>query len=221
MIDKYLEIETRGLVFLGDFNPSIFHPYWLASKDLIQEEEAKNAKIEIVMNELSRFQLGEWLSIEVSRNRCDFKTMKKPYFYPMRDLAINIFKILNETPIKAVGINNVYDLSLKNADNYYNFGDRLAPLNNWNDILTSPRLLNIEIIESTESGNTSFRRVSISPSEPELKVNFGINFNINNHFNLEPNSNGYKASQLVEDKFDYCAANSKEIVSNILSKIFG
>ena len=128
---------------------------------------------------------------------------------------------MNETPIKAVGINNVYDLSLKNADNYYNFGDRLAPLNNWNDILTSPRLLNIEIIESTESGNTSFRRVSISPSEPELKVNFGINFNINNHFNLEPNSKGYKASQLVEDKFDYCAANSKEIVSNILSKIFG
>ena len=221
MIDKYLEIETRGLVFLGDFNPSIFHPYWLASKDLIQEEEAKNAKIEIVMNELSRFQLGEWLSIEVSRNRCDFKTMKKPYFYPMRDLAINIFKVLNETPIRAVGINNVYDLSLKNAENYYNFGDRMAPLNNWNDILTSPRLLKIEIIESTEAENTPFKRVSISPSEPELKVNFGINFNINNHFNLQPNSNGYKASKLVEDKFDYCAANSKEIVSNILSKIFG
>lgn len=221
MIDKYLQIETRGLVFIGDFNPSIFHPYWLASKDLIQEEEAKNAKIEIVMNELSRFQLGEWLNIEVSRNRCDFKTMKKPYFYPMFDLAINIFKILGETPIKAVGINNVYDLSLKDAESYYKFGDVLAPLSNWDTALTSPKLLNIEIIESRESGSPFFKRVRLSPSEPELKVNFGINFNINNHFNLEPNSNGYKASQLVEDKFDYCAANSKEIVSNILSKIFG
>ena len=220
MIDKYLQIETRGLVFIGDFNPSIFHPYWLASKDLIQEEEAKNAKIEIVMNELSRFQLGEWLNIEVSRNRCDFKTMKKPYFYPMFDLAINIYKILGETPIKAVGINNVYDLSLKDAESYYKFGDVLAPLSNWDTALTSPKLLNIEIIESRESGSPFFKRVRLSPSEPELKVNFGINFNINNHFNLESGGNGYKASQLVEEKFDACAESSKEIVFNILSKVF-
>ena len=87
MLDRYLQIETRGIVFLGDFNPSIFQPFWLASKNLIQEEEAKNAKIDVVMNELSRFQLGEWLSVEVSRNRCEFKTMKSPYFSPMKDLA--------------------------------------------------------------------------------------------------------------------------------------
>ena len=79
MINRFLQIETRGFVFLGNFNPSIFHPSWLASKNLIQEEEAQNAKIDVVMNELSRFQLGDWLDVEVSRNRCEFKTMKSPY----------------------------------------------------------------------------------------------------------------------------------------------
>ena len=220
MLDRYLQIETRGSVFLGDFNPSIFQPFWLASKNLIQEEEAKNAKIDVVMNELSRFQLGEWLSVEVSRNRCEFKTMKSPYFSPMKDLASNVFRILGETPIKAVGINNIYDLSLKNEENYYKFGDSLAPLSNWSDSLDSPKLLNIEIVETQEEAKQLLKRINISPTPLELKVNFGVNFNVNNHFILPNNSSGNKAAILVEDKNDFCADNSRKIVTNILSKIF-
>lgn len=220
MLDKYLQIETRGIVFLGDFNPSIFHPFWLASKNLIQEEEAKNAKIDVIMNELSRFQLGEWLTVEVSRNRYEFKTMKSPYFSPMKDLASNVFRILGETPIKAVGINNVYDLSLKSEENYYKFGDTLAPLSNWSDVLDSPKLLNIEIVETQEEEKQLLKRISISPTALELKVNFGVNFNVNNHFILSKNSSGNKAAILVDEKSDFCGDNSRKIVSNILSKIF-
>jgi hypothetical protein len=218
MIDKYLQIETRGLVFLGDFNPAIFHPFWLYSKNLIREEEAKNAKIDVVINELSRFQVGGWLGVEVSKNRCEFKTMKSPYFLPMKDLAVNVFKILAETPIRAVGINNVYDLSLKNENNYYRFGDVLAPLSNWSDILDSPKLLHMEIIGSQR--DSLLRRINIAPSDPELKVNFGVNCNVNNHFTLSTNSTGITAAALVEEKNDSCAIESKTIVSNILSKVF-
>lgn len=217
MIDQYLQIETRGLVLLGDFNPAIFQPFWLASKNLIREEEAKNAKIEVIINELSRFQIGGWLNVEVSRNRCEFKTMKSPYFLPMKDLVVNIFKILPETPIKAIGINNIYDLSLKNKDSYYQFGNILAPLANWSDVLDSPRLLQLEII--SEQKDSLLRRVSISPTDSDLKVNFGVNFNVNNHFTLQPNSTGNEASTLITEKSEYCANNSREIVSNILSKI--
>ncbi len=221
MIDNYLQIETRGLVFLGDFNPAVFHPFWLASKQLIQEEEATNAKIDIVMSELSRFQVGEWLNIEVSRSRCEFKTMKSPYFLPMKDLACNVFKILGETPITAVGINNIYDLSLKNEENYYRFGNALAPLSNWNDILDSPRLSQMMIVENQPKGEAGTKRINISPSASELKVNFGVNINVNNHFELSPNSNGKKAAQLVEEQHDSCAEYSKKLVSNIFTKIFG
>ncbi|MDE6822297.1 hypothetical protein [Bacteroides acidifaciens] len=220
MINRFLQIETRGFVFLGNFNPSIFHPSWLASKNLIQEEEAQNAKIDVVMNELSRFQLGDWLDVEVSRNRCEFKTMKSPYFLPMKDLASDVFKILGETPIKAVGINNVYDLSLKNKDDYYKFGNTLAPLSNWDDMLNSPRLLNIEIIENNEEAKPLLKRINISPSETRLKVNFGININVNNHFILPANSTGNRAAILLEENNEFCAENSKKIVSNILSKVF-
>lgn len=221
MIRNYLQIETRSFVFIGDFNPSIFQPAWLASKNLIQELEAENAKIDVIMNELSRFQLGEWLSVEVSRNRCEFKTMKSPYFSPIKDLASNVFKILKETPIKAVGINNIYDLSLKSEDDYYKFGNILAPLTNWTEVLDNPRLLNIEFVENNENNKQYLKRIRISPSDPNLKVNFGINFNINNHFILEPNKKvGYNAASLIEEKDDFCAENSRNIVSNILSKVF-
>lgn len=219
MIDNYLQIETRGLVFVGDFNPAIFQPFWFASKGFIGEEEAENAQIEIVIKELSRFQIGGWLTVEVARNRCEFKTMKSPYFLPMKDLAVNVFRILPETPIKAVGINNIYDLSLKNKNDYYHFGDALAPLSNWSEILHSPRLLHLEIIEDQEE--SLLKRINIAPTNEELKVNFGVNFNINNHFTLPPKSTGDAAATLVEDKSESCAVNSKKIVSDILAKIFG
>ena len=224
MITNYLKIETRSLVFIGDFNPSIFQPAWLASKNLIQEIEAEDAKIDVIMNELSRFQLGEWLNVEVSRNRCEFKTMKSPYFSPIKDLASNVFKILKETPIKAVGINNIYDLSLRNEEDYYKFGDVLAPLSNWADVLDDPRLLNIEFVENSKTINNDtgyLKRIRISPSDSNLKLNFGINFNVNNHFILEPNKTaGINAAFLVEEQNDICARKSRDIVSNILSKVF-
>lgn len=218
MIDKYLQIETRGLVFLGDFNPAIFQPFWFASKGLLGEDEAENAQVEVVFNELSRFQVGGWLMVEVTRSRCEFKTMKRPYFLPMKDLVVNVFQILSETPIKAVGINNVYDLSLKNEDDYFHFGDALAPLSNWSGILHSPRLFHLEIIENQE--NDLLRRVNIMPTDPNLKVNFGVNISINHHFTLPDKSTGSMIADLVEDKSECCATNSKKLVSDILAKIF-
>lgn len=80
-------------------------------------------------------------------------------------------------------------------------------------------MLHLEIIEDQEE--SLLKRINIAPTNEELKVNFGVNFNINNHFTLPPKSTGDAAATLVEDKSESCAVNSKKIVSDILAKIFG
>jgi hypothetical protein len=114
--EKYLQKESLSIVFLGEFNPVILQPFWLLNKGLIREEEAKNAKVGVIHNEIVKYEL-DWVGIEISKQRCEFKTTKSPYFYPMRDLAISVFKILRETPLKALGINHIFDFQLPSAEN--------------------------------------------------------------------------------------------------------
>ena len=58
MFENILEIETFSIVFVGDFNPVILQPFWLANKGLIRESEATNAKVEVIHNEVVKFELA-------------------------------------------------------------------------------------------------------------------------------------------------------------------
>ena len=218
MLEKYLQIETLSLVLIGDFNPVIFQPFWLSSKNLIREDEATNAKIEIIHNEIVKIEL-DWLNIEVTRNRCMFKSSKVPYFDPLKDLTVGIFKILNETPIKKVGLNHIYDLSLKNKEQYYSFGSCLTPLKYWDDDLKGPRLLQLEIIENErKDGQNGSRRIRISPSSDQT-IPFGVSIDVNNHFDL--NSEGSKIDfiSLLEKNWSISFSQTKKMIENVLKKI--
>ena len=189
MLEKYLHLEARSIVLLGNFNPSIFHPAWFASKGLIPDCESESAKIEVVTTEITRFEIGDWLKVEILRNRCEFKTFKKPYFPILKDLVISIFNILKETPIDAVGFNIIYGLSLVNKQNYFSFGNKLAPLSIWDDFMLEPRLNHLEIVSMKQDGDNFVRRIDISPANPEFKLNFGVSANVNNHLALTDGSN--------------------------------
>ncbi len=218
MIERYLQIETLSLVFIGDFNPVIFQPYWLANKNLIREDEARNAKIELIHNEIARIELDDWLFLEVSRNRCEFKTSKEPYFYPLKDLASGIFSILNETPIKSFGLNHIYELSLKSKEHYYNFGSALTPLNIWTDDLNDPRLFRLEIYEQERKNvKNSSRRIRITPTDQQIP--FGITININNHFEISTQNIKRELIPFIDSIWDTSFTNSKQIVENLFNKI--
>lgn len=150
MFEKLLEIETVSIVFIGDFNPIILQPFWLQSKGLVRESEAENAKVEVIHNEITRFELDDWAKIEITKERCEFKSSKEPYFEPLKDLAASIFKILRETPIRALGINHIYDLKMPNENMYNGLGSFLTPLGLWEENLENPKLLNLEIFEAKE-----------------------------------------------------------------------
>ena len=153
-----------SIVFIGDINPVIFQPSWLSNKGLIQITEAENAQVEIIHNEICKFKL-DWVSFEVTRQRFMIRTSKEPFFSATKDLGISIFNILRDTPLKNLGINHIFHYHL-NADSYLEIGKKLVPFENWNTLLTNPRLLQIEMTEEPRNdGRSGHFRIRVAPSE--------------------------------------------------------
>jgi hypothetical protein len=217
-IEKYLHKESVSIVFLGEFNPVIMQPFWLLNKGLIREEEASNAKVSVIHNEIVKYEL-DWVGIEISKQRCEFTTTKSPYFDPMRDLATSVFKILRETPIKSFGINHIFDLKLPSPEKYYEFGNILCPLNNWEESLKDPRLLQLEILEKErKDGIKGHYRIRITPADP--RIIYGVTVNINDHFDIEHGQTGtnIEVVKKLSENWNNSITRAEETVLNILQK---
>jgi hypothetical protein len=215
MLNEYLQIYTFSTVVIGDFNPVIVQPSWLSNKKLIREQEAQNAKIEIIHNEITKFSI-DWATFEISRDRFEIRTTQEPYFDPIKDLFVSIFQILKETPIRTVGFNHLKYYALPDEDRYYKFGNKLAPLNNWTDSLNDPRLINLEIIELKRKDKQEGQyRIKIQPSDIKLSTNYGILININDHFVVENNDLIKTISNNWKNSFN----RSSEVAETIWSKV--
>lgn len=221
MLDKFLQKETFSIVLIGVFNPAIFQPTWFSLKRLLRESETENAKIEVIHPEVARYVISDWLSVDVTKNRCEFKTSMEPYFDVLKDLVTGTFKVLQETPINAVGINNIFDIALSSTDEYYNFGRELTPLDLWDGTLNDAKLLTLEILEqeSYDHANLS-RRIRISPSDPEDKISNGVKININNHFIIKE-SKSSEAVLTLETNMNDIRKYSYRIANNLLTKVIG
>ncbi|MDR1200512.1 MAG: hypothetical protein LBL58_02630 [Tannerellaceae bacterium] len=217
MVERYLQIETLDFVLLGKFNPSIVQPSWLALKNLISTTEAENATIIIIHQDIAQYNIGDWVTIEVTRDHCSLKTSKQNYFAPLQDLVVGIFKYLNETPVRALGINFTYELSLLDAEQYYSFGNKLVPLVSWNSVLNDSRLFNLQIIEEKRDKKDHQKRiVTVSPSPLEYKISFGISIQVNNHYDLPENKTSSDAMKLLNEHYSKDFKDSKNILVNII-----
>jgi hypothetical protein len=180
MLLENRQINLLSVVIVGDFNPVIVQPFWLASKKLIKEEEATNAKVELIHNEFVRFQIGDWLHIQVTRERLEVKTAQEPYFDAVRDLLVSIFSYLKETPLKAFGVNHTRHYSIEEKQ-YYDLGDNIAPLSNWSSLFKKPEVLSVEILQKGETNRPGGEiRLKIQPSDA-LKKRFSFMTHINDH----------------------------------------
>jgi hypothetical protein len=178
MLSNNRQISTLVIVLIGDFNPVIIQPFWLLAKRLIKEEEANNATVEVIHNELVKFQI-DWFMVQITRDRFEIRTNQEPYFEPLRDLAISIFEILRETPIRALGLNHIRHYILEQKE-YRELGNTLAPFDNW-AIFKRPELLTLEMLEKDDKGN--YVRVRVQPSDT-IKQSFSLMVNVNDHISV-------------------------------------
>lgn len=218
MLSDFIQKTTLSIVILGDFNPVIIQPFWLVNKKLIRELEAVDSKVELIHNEFVKYTIGDWCSIEILKDRVSIITSKELYFLPLKDLISNIFSILIETPIRSFGINHTMHFQLSSKEQYYNFGNKLAPLSNWSNFLNDPRVLNVEIVEEKrEDGLKGTYKVKISPSD--IGSDNTILISTNDHFDLGKETNANLFVKLINDNFDSSINRARSVVENIWDNI--
>lgn len=209
--------EFYSIVLIGGFNPLIFHPFWMLQKGLISEKDVTEKEI-LVHENLTQFKIGQWLEFNVNKNRCEFKIASSDFIPIMLDLIKGTLNALPEVPIAAIGINRGCILKLDNENDYYNVGATLAPLDLWVDSFNKPRLRTIAIEDTTSEKFVGKTRCLIIKPAYEENVQYAIDVNMNNHYEL-------KAQKVVEalgilDANVHINYSSFDIIlTNVLNKI--
>ncbi len=188
--------QEVSIVVRGNFTPTIFQPFWLASNNLIKEAEAEAAQVKILTPTLTDFS-AEWLFLNVIANRFQIKTEQEPYFEPLRDLGIGLFTLLQDTPLRMMGINSHFVYNLHSEDDWHSLGHRLTSKEDWDPILDSPGMQAVIIQGERPDDYDGYIQVRVQPIRNE-EVELGVFIAVNNHFVLAEENRPDKAQEVVE-----------------------
>ncbi len=214
-LQPFKQVYTLSIVIVGNFNPSIIQPFWFSSKRLIRDQEAQDAKVEVIHSELVKWSL-DWMSIEATKTRLEIRSSLEQYFGTIRDLLVGMLGILKETPISAIGINHLLYFAIPDEERYFEFGNKLVPLSNWKGIISNPKMFLLDIGEDKRSDNYSGQyHVRVQPSDIKLSTPYGILIYINDHFDFERKFDGN--SELIEMLNNYWDISSKRAIDASIS----
>lgn len=188
---KKREIQYVDIVFLGDFNPSIFSPAWFAVHDLIGETEAETAEVQLIHSDVAVFSLS-WCRVQITRERFSILTEQEAYFQFLFDLVIGTFQLLSHTPIRALGLNRGTHVKLDSEKQWHAFGHFLVPNAPWENVLDDSGMLKVEVTQKHPPKDPldGVLRIKIEPSN---RLDPGVLFNINKHFETQnPKETGCK-----------------------------
>ena len=168
------------LILIGQFNPVIISPQWLAGKELISDLDAKEAlEMESYIShpEISQFKL-DFCAIQTIQNKFTISSTQEGYFDRIQEITSGIFTYLNETPVLQLGINTIYHYEFSTRDEMIEFGNILSPKTIWDSVVDTPIMKKLDIIskrpdEKMGEFNTS---VELSPF-----FSNGIRIAVNDH----------------------------------------
>lgn len=211
------DIYSLGIVLIGNFNPVIITPFWLSAKGLIRESEAETAKVHLVHQDITRFEL-DWLTLEVTQTRLDVKTNRESHFTVLRDLILSIFGLLKETPISAIGINHLNHFSMRNLEEYKNLGYWLSPVQEFGGILNDPKLFNIHFLETKNSENPEkgVIRFIIAPSDL-ITDNKSILVTCNHQFE-NPKNDAKAMMKIFTERWEYSFVKCNNLINLLWEK---
>lgn len=171
-------IQGVSIVALGSFNPAILHPRWFADNHMLRDEEAEQAKVEIISGDIAII-TTEWFSLQAMQDRFAIETNDPSKYLPLRDLALNTFNVLEHTPIYAFGLNKQQHFEIAKNDAWHAIGHHYAPKNSWEHILEKPGMRTL-VVEGKRSGSTAdMVQIKIEPSR---MVKQGIYIAVNEHY---------------------------------------
>ena len=175
------ELQGASIVAVGSFNPAIFQPLWFSMHQLIREEEAESADIQIVHKDAAIFNT-EWFSLQVLSERFALDTNDPSKTQPLRDLISGTFRFLEHTPIAAFGFNRQSHYRMESEAEWHTFGHHYAPKESWNEILANPGLRNLIIQGKRENCDATYIQVRL---EPSTRIHPGLFMQVNEHYQMD------------------------------------
>jgi len=225
------EIGSVSIVLLGALNPKIITPEWFLRNDLIDEEQCKNADVQIIHREVTVF-ATDWFDLKVetlsNTGRFIITTKQEPYIRVF-DLVMKTFgEILIHTPLGMLGINREVHYALPDAATRNEIGKKLAPREPWGEwgkqiqegdgVLSRNGGLRSLTMEdrNLDDRNNGYIRALIEPSEI---VKFGIFVRVNDHYQLNEPDKVVGCNEIIDilnNNFEESLKRSDWIINQIM-----
>ena len=226
-----LEIFRAQIVLVGDFNPPIFSPEWLNANGLLGDDDTTDAKEHeslVISPTISRFET-EWFSLQVIQQQFVLAS-KGPVTPLIRDLAIGIFTLVDQTPVSGIGHNFWADYKMPSAQEWHKVGDILAPKKIWRSVNPdenqsigmSDLTIEIDPVKRCEV-NTTGQKVRLTVAYSR-QIQNGVSFFINNHYPISPDkimktSSARSGVDLISKRWETDLQESKRMFDGVLSEV--
>lgn len=212
------EHEQASIVLVGSFNPKIFQPAWFAAQGLIRQEEADEANIQVVNNDICVFETG-WFRFEALNDRWMLISRATPALESLRDLALGTFSTLRHDPVQKVGLNAYAHYAMPNRAALDNFGHAIAPKDEvWRPVMDDPRLLSLTIQGTRPDDHSGAVRTKI---EPSAKIPDGLFIDVNDEYVNEEADSPEWALDLLSEEWDNHRSRVNAIREQVVSKAWG
>ena len=184
------EFSGVSVVLLGEFNPAMLTPAWLAYHEILDRQEANHAELQIASAQSTMFST-EWLMLQVTSNRFVAESTRAPYIR-LRDLILRIFQEnLLHAPLKAIGLNRSVHFLVPTPQHRNALFRKLAPLDPWAECsdfvdfsAEQSGMALLEMRQSNLEGRPPSDQINIriEPSDRLGNGRLGICVRINDHY---------------------------------------
>jgi hypothetical protein len=218
------DIVQASIVMLGQFNPAIISPAWLARHEIISEDEFKAAEVEVIHRQITKFAIDSVL-IACEPTRFSIEMTSEPIIR-LVDLVLQIFRdTLKETPVMAVGINYAEHWRLETWQQRVALGRKLAPKEPWEpwakswDVSDPEKVggLNSLTVMEHYTDRNGRRQAEIGPSVELADKTRGVYLRVNHHRDTEwkEGDGAEAATTIVADEFDKAISAARDIIGSI------
>jgi hypothetical protein len=176
-----IHTEATAVVLLGSFNPRIFEPLWFSRHDLVPEQEAEAAEVQMIDREFCRVSFG-WVDLVITEERLQAEsTSETVNDSQIRDLLVSIFQLLPHIPVNVGSIHHRWHLAIDTEAEWHGIGHALAPKEIWDGVLEEPGMFDFAMSGRRPDDLVGAIKVRIQPSRA---VSPGIFMNVNDEFSF-------------------------------------
>ncbi len=222
------DISACSIVLLGKFNPAIFHPAWLQSKNIEHQDSSPDGDL-LVHQDVTTFTIDAHTYL-IRNDRFQLETRSIPWV-SILDLVTKIFvEHLPHTPIDAIGVNRTVHFALPSISSRIKLGRMLAPVEPWGDFgrgMDTDELSQTGGIQTLTMRRKTFldgqgfeTNVTIEPSV-RVRENTAVYMHVNAHHALGDLPAGYgseTAMALLAQRFEPALEEADAIIENIMKK---